>query len=256
MYIKAYVGFLKNPERNEIMIETQTPLGEHKKTDKAYESPQSVILPFSVDKEYFIEDIGEVAKRPIYNFFKRAIDIVASGIAIVVLAIPMLIIAIIIRLTSKGGALYYQERLGLNGEKFNIIKFRSMVADAEKNGAQWSEGFEDNRITPVGRVLRKFRLDELPQLFCIFTGSMTIVGPRPERECFYEEFEKYIHGFKQRLKVKPGLTGHAQINGGYDLAPHEKIVFDMEYIQKRSLWLDIVIIFKTVAIVFSHEGAK
>lgn len=224
--------------------------------DKKYEAPEGIILPFEIEQEYFIEDIGQIKKRTIYEFFKRAMDIVASGLGILVLGIPMIIIAVIIRSTSKGGAFYYQERLGLNGKKFNIIKFRSMVADAEKNGAQWSEGFEDERITPVGRVLRKFRLDELPQLFCIFKGTMTIVGPRPERECFYNEFEKYIHGFSQRLKVKPGLTGHAQINGGYNLAPHEKIIFDIEYIKKRSLWFDIKIIFKTIAVVFTHEGAK
>lgn len=224
--------------------------------DKKYEAPEGIILPFEIEQEYFIEDIGQIKKRTIYEFFKRAMDIVASGLGILVLGIPMMIIAVIIRSTSKGGAFYYQERLGLNGKKFNIIKFRSMVADAEKNGAQWSEGFEDERITPVGRVLRKFRLDELPQLFCIFKGTMTIVGPRPERECFYNEFEKYIHGFSQRLKVKPGLTGHAQINGGYNLAPHEKIIFDIEYIKKRSLWFDIKIIFKTIAVVFTHEGAK
>ena len=223
---------------------------------KKYEVPEGVILPFDIEQEYFIEDIGQIKRRPIYEFLKRAIDIVASGLGILVLGIPMLIIAIIIRATSKGGAFYYQERLGLNGKKFNIIKFRSMVADAEKNGAQWSEGIEDERITSVGQVLRKFRLDELPQLFCIFIGTMTIVGPRPERECFYNEFEIYIHGFSQRLKVKPGLTGHAQINGGYNLAPHEKIIFDIEYIKKRSLWFDIKIIFKTIAVVFTHEGAK
>lgn len=223
---------------------------------KKYEVPEGVILPFDIEQEYFIEDIGQIKRRPIYEFLKRAIDIVASGLGILVLGIPMLIIAIIIRATSKGGAFYYQERLGLNGKKFNIIKFRSMVADAEKNGAQWSEGIEDERITSVGQVLRKFRLDELPQLFCIFIGTMTIVGPRPERECFYNEFEKYIHGFSQRLKVKPGLTGHAQISGGYNLAPHEKIIFDIEYIKKRSLWFDIKIIFKTIAVVFTHEGAK
>ena len=223
---------------------------------KKYEVPEGVILPFDIEQEYFIEDIGQIKRRPIYEFLKRAIDIVASGLGILVLGIPMLIIAIIIRATSKGGAFYYQERLGLNGKKFNIIKFRSMVADAEKNGAQWSEGIEDERITSVGQVLRKFRLDELPQLFCIFIGTMTIVGPRPERECFYNEFEIYIHGFSQRLKVKPGLTGHAQINGGYNLAPHEKIIFDIEYIKKRSLWIDIKIIFKTIAVVFTHEGAK
>ena len=131
-----------------------------------------------------------------------------------------------------------------------------MVVDAEKNGAQWSNGDNDNRIYKFGKFLRKSRLDELPQLFCCFIGTMTFIGPRPERECFYIEFEKYIHGFSQRLKVKPGITGLAQVNGGYDLKPQEKVLIDIEYIKKRSFWLDVKILFKTVAIVFNHKGAK
>ncbi len=131
-----------------------------------------------------------------------------------------------------------------------------MRTDAEKGGARWSDGDNDERITPVGHVLRKFRLDEIPQLFCILNGSMTLVGPRPERECFYHEFEKHVHGFIERLKVKPGLTGLAQVSGGYDLSPQEKVVYDIEYIKKRSLFLDIKIMFETVGVVFSHDGAK
>ena len=168
----------------------------------------------------------------------------------------MVIVSIAIKVSSPGPVIYKQERLGLNGKKFNILKFRSMYIDAEKNGARWSEGDNDERITPVGRILRKYRLDELPQFFCILNGTMTLVGPRPERECFYHEFEKHVHGFSERLKVKPGLTGLAQVSGGYDLSPREKIVYDIEYIKKRSVLVDLEIMFKTVGIVFSHDGAK
>jgi lipopolysaccharide/colanic/teichoic acid biosynthesis glycosyltransferase len=108
----------------------------------------------------------------------------------------------------------------------------------------------------LGAKLRKSRLDELPQLFNILKGDMSIVGPRPERACFYDEFEKYIPHFRQRLTVRPGLTGHAQVNGGYDLKPEEKIVYDMEYIANRSLRMDIQCIWKTVLVVFSHDGAR
>lgn len=107
-----------------------------------------------------------------------------------------------------------------------------------------------------GRFLRKTRLDELPQLWNILKGELSIVGPRPERECFYKEFETYIHGFSNRLKVKPGLIGLAQVNGGYDLKPEEKIVFDMEYIRERSVWIDLGIILKTVGVVVFGRGAK
>lgn len=108
----------------------------------------------------------------------------------------------------------------------------------------------------LGRFLRKTRLDELPQLWNILKGELSIVGPRPERECFYKEFETYIHGFSNRLKVKPGFIGLAQVNGGYDLKPEEKIVFDMEYIRERSVWIDLGIILKTVGVVVFGRGAK
>lgn len=203
-----------------------------------------------------MEELGELDAKPVYSFFKRFFDIVLSLFALIVLLIPILIIAVIVKVTSPGSVLYKQERLGKDGVSFEIIKFRSMYADAESNGAQWSDGENDERITPFGKFLRRTRMDELPQFAQILTGKMSLVGPRPERECFYEKFETYIHGFSERLKVKPGLTGLAQVSGGYDLRPEEKVVYDIEYIKKRSLWLDLKCILLTVRIIFSHNGAR
>lgn len=191
----------------------------------------------------------------VYFFVKRLFDIVASAILIVLLCIPMAIIAIMVRLDSQGPALFRQERLGKNGKPFTILKFRSMDTNAERNGPQWADK-DDPRCTKLGKVLRKSRLDELPQLWNILKGEMSFVGPRPERACFYDEFETYIHGFRNRLIVKPGLTGWAQVNGGYELKPEEKIILDMEYIQKRSLSLDMLCMLKTVHLIFTHEGAR
>ena len=218
---------------------------------------QSAVMPFNHgDKEYTVKKLGALPKKRFYRFVKRCFDISACGLALILLSPVMLIVAICIKCTSKGPVLYKQERLGLNGKKFNLVKFRTMHVDAEKNGAQWSAGDNDKRIYPFGRKLRRTRLDELPQLWLCVTGKMSLIGPRPEREVFYNEFEKYVHGFSQRLLVKPGLTGLAQVNGGYNLKPEEKILFDIEYIEKRSIWLDIKILFKTVGVIFSHKGAK
>ncbi len=215
-----------------------------------------VIMPFETNEEFFVEDLGVIDKKPVYSFFKRALDIFLSIIALILLAIPMAVIAILVKCSSKGPVFYHQERLGLNGARIDVIKFRTMCVDAECNGAQWSNGDADPRITRLGRVLRNTRLDELPQFWCILKGEMSLVGPRPEREVFYDRFEQYIHGFHERLKVKPGLTGHAQVCGGYDLRPEEKIVYDVEYIKTRSIWLDIKIMFKTLRVVFKREGVK
>lgn len=190
-----------------------------------------------------------------FLFVKRLMDIVASTIGLLCLFVPMVIIGILIKIDSKGPAIYSQERLGKNGKPFRIYKFRSMILEAEANGPKWAD-VDDQRCTKLGRMLRKSRLDELPQLYNILVGNMSIVGPRPERECFYIEFEKYIPGFKNRMAVTPGLTGHAQVNGGYSLLPEEKIIYDMEYIAKRSLRMDLQCIFKTISVIFSHEGAR
>lgn len=190
-----------------------------------------------------------------YQCVKRLFDVIAALISGILLLIPMLIVALLIRLDSKGPALYKQERLGKGGKPFMIYKFRTMHLDAEVDGPQWAEP-NDARCTKLGLKLRHFRIDELPQLINILKGDMSIVGPRPERFCFYEEFETYIHGFHHRLAVTPGLTGLAQVNGGYDLLPEEKIIYDMEYIRTRSTKLDLQCIFKTIKLLFTHEGAR
>ena len=190
-----------------------------------------------------------------YNVIKRLSDIVVSSVLILLLCIPMGIIAALIRLDSSGPALFRQERLGKNGVPFVMLKFRSMKINAEGNGPQWADK-DDPRCTRLGRILREFRLDELPQLWNILRGDMSFVGPRPERACFYEEFEKYIVGFSNRMAVVPGLTGYAQVNGGYELKPEEKIIYDMEYIENCSIKMDLICILKTFRVVFSGSGAR
>ena len=203
----------------------------------------------------YIVDVAAPENAPLFLFVKRCIDVVGAVAAGAILLVPMIIIALAIRLDSEGPALFRQERLGKDGKPFIMLKFRSMRLDAEAEGPQWAE-HDDMRCTRLGHWLRKCRLDELPQLWNILVGEMSFVGPRPERACFYDQFETYIHGFRNRLAVKPGLTGLAQVNGGYDLRPEEKIVYDMEYIQNQSLMLDIRCMLKTVKLVFSHEGAR
>lgn len=205
-------------------------------------------------KEYNIEKVIP-KKKPVYSAVKRLFDIVGSLILGVILFPVMLILAVMIKIDSPGGVLFIQERMGKNGKIFKMVKFRTMRIDAETDGPQWAKT-NDDRCTKLGRKLRKCRLDELPQLWNIFIGKMSFVGPRPERPYFYEKFEEYIHGFSNRLAVTPGLTGLAQVNGGYNLSPEEKVVIDMEYIKTRGLWLDIKILFRTFRLIFTHEGAR
>lgn len=215
-----------------------------------------VLWDFAEDQEmFYVEEVNQLKSRPVFDIVKRLFDLICSLAALIVLLVPMIIIAIIIMIDSKDNPIYVQTRLGKNQKPFKIIKFRTMVADAEKDGIQWANE-DDSRVTNFGRILRNSRLDELPQLINIIKGEMSIVGPRPERPEFYDVFDKYIVGFRQRMLVKPGLTGCAQVNGGYFLRPEEKIVYDIEYIKKRSVWIDLVCILKTVGIVFTNEGAK
>ncbi len=208
------------------------------------------------NKKYIVRKIDPPKKKFFYAFFKRTFDIVVSLLVSIILLPFMLIIALAIKIDSKGPVFYKQERVGTNGKTFMIYKFRSMIENAEEGGAQWADK-DDKRCTKVGKFLRKARLDELPQIpFNILVGNLTFVGPRPERQHFYDEFANYIDGFEQRLYVKPGLSGLAQVNGGYNHKPHEKIVYDIEYIEKRSLWMDFKIILRTVLVVFNHKGAR
>lgn len=190
-----------------------------------------------------------------YSKIRRVIDFIISLLSLVIVIPIILITSIFIMLESPGNPFYVQSRMGLMGKEFNLIKLRSMRTDAEKNGAQWADK-NDSRITKVGRFIRKTRIDELPQIFNVLKGDMSIIGPRPERQIFVEEFVKYIPNFPKRLEVKPGLTGWAQVNGGYEILPEEKLELDLYYINNKSLTLDILIILKTIQIVLTGEGAR
>ena len=188
-------------------------------------------------------------------FMKRTMDIVGSLLLIIVSSPIMLFAAIGVKLSSPGPIIFKQVRVGLNKKEFYMYKFRSMCQDAERDGPRWADA-DDGRCTRFGAFLRRTRLDELPQIWNILKGDMSFVGPRPERACFYRLFEEYIVGFSNRLVVTPGLTGYAQVNGGYDLKPEEKIVYDMEYIEHRSVWMDLLCILKTIRVVFCGDGAR
>ena len=190
-----------------------------------------------------------------FAFLKRLSDILVSLLVATLGLLPMLIIALCIKIDSRGPVIFKQERLGKDGKSFTMYKFRSMRVDAEADGPKWADK-EDDRCTKVGAFLRKTRLDELPQFWNILKGEMSLVGPRPERPFFYDEFETYIHGFRNRLVVRPGLTGWAQVSGGYDLKPEEKIVYDMEYIANMSVRMDLRCMVRTLRLVFTHEGAR
>lgn len=199
--------------------------------------------------------IKKFAGRKKYLLFKRVMDIVIVLLASVI-AIPIIIIfSFFIIIESKGNPIYTQMRLGQNGNEFKMYKLRSMYQDAEKNGAQWAKK-NDTRITKIGKLIRLVRIDELPQLFNILRGDMSIVGPRPERKIFHNKFIKTIEGFDKRLELKPGLTGWAQVNGGYEITPKEKLAFDLYYINNISFQLDMQIIFKTIKVVFTRKDAR
>ncbi|AFQ17823.1 exopolysaccharide biosynthesis polyprenyl glycosylphosphotransferase [Bacillus thuringiensis] len=197
----------------------------------------------------------ESNQSKIYLGIKYLLDVMFSLVGLILLMPVILIFSILIILESPGSPFYLQERLGLNGKRFKVIKLRSMRNDAEKNGAKWAEK-NDPRVTKIGLFIRKTRIDELPQLFNILKGDMSLVGPRPERPIFTEKFERDIPGFKKRLEVKPGLTGWAQVNGGYEITPKEKLNLDVYYINHASIILDFKIIIKTVRVVITGDGAR
>ena len=192
-----------------------------------------------------------------YAIAKRAFDIIASGCGLLILSPVLLITALAIHFYDGGPAIYKQTRLTENGREFKLYKFRSMRVDAEKDGvARLSTGDNDDRITPIGRFVRKCRLDELPQLWNIFKGDMSLVGPRPERPEIAQQYYKYLPDFKLRLQVKAGLTGYAQVYGKYNTDPYEKLEFDLLYINNMSFLTDIQLIFATFGILFLPESTE
>ncbi|MCM2983195.1 MULTISPECIES: sugar transferase [Niallia] len=194
-------------------------------------------------------------KVSFYQVFKRMMDLFIASIGIVITLPLILLFAILIRIDSPGSPFYVQQRVGKNGKCFRLIKLRSMRMDAEKDGEKWAE-VNDPRITKIGAFIRKTRIDELPQLFSVLKGDMSIIGPRPERPSFTEQFSKEIDGFSNRLLVKPGLTGLAQVNGGYDITPREKLTYDLQYINNVTFSLEMKILVKTIKVVLTGEGAR
>ncbi len=192
------------------------------------------------------------------NFVKRTFDLLASS-TLMILTLPiMLITALIIRVTMGAPVFYWQERVGLHGRTFRICKFRSMRNDAEKDGARWAST-NDDRITPFGRVIRKLRIDELPQIINVFRGEMSFVGPRPERPEFVRDLAQRVPFYNARHSIRPGITGWAQVRYPYGASvedAREKLQYDLYYVKNRSLFLDLTIMMQTVEVVLWGRGSR
>ncbi len=189
------------------------------------------------------------------RFFKRIMDVVFSAAGILLFSPFMLLTALAIKCYDRGPVFYTQERLTRDGERFSIIKFRSMSVDSEQKGARLAAK-NDARVTPVGKLIRRIHFDEVPQLFNILKGDMSIVGPRPEREVIAEKYMKKIPEFVLRLKVKAGLTGYAQVYGKYNTTPYDKVKLDISYIENYSIWLDFKLLLMTVKVIFQKENTE
>lgn len=208
-------------------------------------------IPLSdIEESWFLENLYEPQK--FYDPLKRAWELLAALIIGVILLPFEVIFALLVKTTSPGPAIYKQKRVGQHGQEFTLFKFRTMIANAEKNGAQWTAP-EDKRVTPFGRFLRHTHLDELPQLWNIVKGELSFVGPRPERPEFVKPLKEKIPYYEVRLLVKPGVTGWAQINHRSDISTEdvvEKLQYDIYYIKNRSPILDLAIILKTLKTLF------
>lgn len=239
------------------------------------------ILKYCVEKQipgFFLPHVGDVLMRgalhiqtftspvmyfsrkevkPEYLMLKRAFDFSSSLLGLIVLSPLMLIVAVCIKLSDGGPVLYRQTRLTEGGREFEILKFRSMRVDAEKDGiARLSTGDDDDRITAVGKIMRKYRFDEFPQLINVLKGDMSIVGPRPERPEIAKEYYETIPDFRLRLQIRAGLTGYAQVYGKYNTNPYEKLEFDLLYINDMSFLTDLKLIFATFSILGNKESVE
>ena len=221
----------------------------------AYEEIMKKVPLEAINQLWFLENISRGEKR-LYGLLKRASDLILAFIGMAVFLISLPVVAPAIKFASAGPVFYRQKRIGKGGKTFEVIKFRTMVENAEQNGAVWAQK-EDPRVTKFGRFLRKTRLDELPQVINILKGEMSIVGPRAERPEFVEKLKKEIPFYEERLLVRPGLSGWAQINYGKDLNHNdtkEKLQYDLYYIKNRSFTIDLAVILKTVKTVLSATG--
>ncbi|MBE6780408.1 MAG: sugar transferase [Ruminococcaceae bacterium] len=193
---------------------------------------------------------------PEQRFLKRALDIVVSGILLIVASPFMIVTALAIKLYDGGSVLYKQERLTLNGKHFYVYKFRSMIENAEQKSGAVLASKSDSRITPVGKIIRACRLDELPQLINVLKGDMSLVGPRPERPEIAEQYYETLPEFAYRLKTKAGLTGYAQLYGKYNTTPADKLKMDLIYIESYSIWLDFKLLILTFKILFMKDSTE
>lgn len=199
--------------------------------------------------------VGRCNPRPEEKLLKRLFDIISSALVLLLISPVMIVTAIAIKAYDGGPVFYKQNRLTKDGKVFKVLKFRSMRVDAEKDGvARLSTGDKDDRITPVGRIIRKLRIDELPQLLNILGGSMSVVGPRPERPEIAAQYEEELPEFRLRLQVKAGLTGYAQVYGKYNTTPYDKLQMDLMYIANPCFVEDLRIIFATIKILFIPES--
>ncbi len=202
---------------------------------------------------FMIDKLGLTAEQA---FVKRAFDVVLTLLGIIVLSPLLLLVTLLIKVTSKGPAFYKQERMTKNNKSFTLIKFRTMKLDAEELTGPILSEENDPRVTRIGRILRKTRIDELPQLLNVLKGDMSLVGPRPERPFFVEQFIHDLPEYEHRFTVKAGITGYAQIHGNYGTSPENKLRYDLMYMRNYSLLLDIKLIIQTLGVFFTPGSAK
>lgn len=228
---------------------------DHKRNLQEIGIPSEVLDALLPGDDIIELEKPHVAGGVLYRFCKRTFDIVSCGTALIVFCPLLLYCALRIKRESPGPVIYAQRRVGKDGRVFQIYKFRSMYTDAEARGAQWAQD-HDPRVTPFGQFMRKTRLDEIPQFWNVVKGDMSLIGPRPERPAFCDEFEKRIHGWHYRTLVRPGISGLAQVTGGYDLLPKEKVQLDLRYIETRSIHQDLLLMLKTLGVVSTGDGAR
>jgi len=223
-----------------------------------YERITGKLLVERINPSWLIFSDGFV-KAPLSRFTKRIVGLVLASLMFLILSPLLVLVSVAIKLDSKGSILFSQERVGENGDIFTLYKFRSMRTDAEAlSGPVWAEE-DDPRVTRVGRIIRKLRMDELPQLWNVIKGDMSLVGPRPERPYFVEKLKQKVPYYNQRFAVKPGVTGWAQVMYPYGATEKdalEKLKYDLYYIKNMSLIMDLMVIFHTVKIVLLGRGSR
>lgn len=254
-YEAVIIGDIPSQIRNQIMKFC------FEKSIRTYMLPKiSDIILRGADDIHLFDSPLLLARNSGFTFeqkvMKRAMDIVISFLLLLLTSPVMLVTAVFIKLYDGGSPIHKQTRLTMGGKEFNVYKFRSMIMDAEKDGIARLAAEGDVRVTPIGKVIRRTRIDELPQLFNVLKGEMSLVGPRPERPQIAAEYSEYMPEFHYRLKVKGGLTGFAQIYGKYNTTPYDKLKLDMMYIENYSFRLDLKLIMMTVKILFMRESTE